>query len=385
MQKLKICQLCNVDFTLFRFLLPLIDAQVKAGHEVISICSNGEKVTFLKQKGYKIKTMSISRSMNPIKFFLSVWSLYKILSSEKFDLIHVHTPIASLIGRVAAKLAGVKKIAYTAHGFYFHENMPAFERYFHILIEKIAGLFTDILFTQSTEDAQTAKKLNIVPSDCVFPIGNGVDVNRFNPNKYNVRKKIRDDYSIPESAFVICMIGRLVEEKGVIDFLNAAELLIKNEPNTWFLLVGERLKSDRGKFINEKINVGKLNLRNQLILLGMREDIPEILSSSDLFTLPSWREGMPRSIIEAMMMALPVVATNIRGSREEVIDKETGLLVPTKNPQKLSDAFEKIIKNPKLARKMGCSGRDKALSLFDERKVINLQLNIIEKIFEEIS
>ena len=171
---MKICQLCAVDFTLLKFLLPLIDRQMAAGHEVIAVCSDGASIKNLRKNGYNIKTLSIERSINPIKFVSSVWHLFKFLRQEKFDLIHVHTPVAALIGRIAGKLAKVDGIIYTAHGFYFHDEMSKFKKLFHIKLEKFAGYFTDLLFTQSTEDARTALRLNIVPSNRIFSIGNGL-------------------------------------------------------------------------------------------------------------------------------------------------------------------------------------------------------------------
>ena len=378
-KKLKICQLCAVDFTLLKFLLPLVDAQTKIGHTVINVCSHGENIDALRKNGYKVKTLNIERSLNPIKFLISAFQLFVFLRKEKFDIIHVHTPVAALIGRLAAKAAKVPNIIYTAHGFYFHDEMPKIQRLLHISLERIAGHFTSLLFTQSLEDAQTAQKLNIALPNRIFAIGNGVNKKKFSPKIINKKNIVRANFKIPKDAFVIGMICRLVKEKGIIEFLDAAKLIKKNYSNVWFILVGDRLKSDRDKLVNKSIKDANVILNNQLILTGMRNDIPEILSCMDLFSLPSRREGMPRTIIEAMMMEKPVVATNIRGSREEVINEKTGLLVPTKNPKKLAEAFEKIIKNPNLGKSMGLAGRKRALKHYDESKVIDLQLRLIEQ------
>ena len=117
-----------------------------------------------------------------------------------------------------------------------------------------------------------------------------------------------------------------------------------------------------------------------MILTGERDDIPALMARMDIYCLPSWREGMPRSIIEAMMMRIPVVATNIRGSREEVVDGETGFLIPVRNIAKLSEAFELLINNPQLRTSMGSRGRQRALELYDEEKVIGRQIDIINKL-----
>jgi glycosyltransferase involved in cell wall biosynthesis len=103
------------------------------------------------------------------------------------------------------------------------------------------------------------------------------------------------------------------------------------------------------------------------------------MSAVDLFCLPSWREGMPRTIIEAMMMAKPVVATDIRGSREEVVHGETGLLVPVRSPEALAEAIGRFIADPAWGRELGIAGRTRALSLYDEKRVVSMQLDRIEK------
>ena len=121
--KKKICQISSVDFTINKFLLPLIDELVKQKWDVTIICSDGPYVKKLVSKSYNIKTISISRNLNVFKHFISFIRLYVFLKKNKFDVVHVHTPVASVLGRIAAKLAGVKYVIYTAHGFYFHENM----------------------------------------------------------------------------------------------------------------------------------------------------------------------------------------------------------------------------------------------------------------------
>ena len=377
---MKVCQLCAVDFTLLKFLLPLIDGQRAAGDEVVAVCSDGEYVNVLRESGYNVKTVSIERGMNPLKHVYSIWHLYRLFRREKFDLIHVHTPVAAVLGRIAARIARVPRIVYTAHGFYFHDEMPMFQRRIHIAIEQFAGRFTNLLFTQSLEDAHAAVQLGILPSDRVFAIGNGVDVHRFNPENVNARSDIRRELGIPTGAFVVGMVSRQVQEKGVVEFLNAAQLLALSYPDVWFILIGVRLKSDHETLDDYHLKAASLNLGDRLVLPGMRNDLPQILSAIDLFTLPSWREGMPRTIIEAMMMELPVVASNIRGSREEIVNEKTGLLVPLKDSKELAKAFERIVTDPRWGRELGLAGRQRALEFYDESKVVALQIKLIEKI-----
>jgi len=375
---MKICQVCAVDFTLKKFLLPLVDAQKMNGDEVTAVCSNGKYVEGMRNHGYSIDVIPIERSMNLFKHVYSIWLLYWYFRRESFDVVHVHTPIAALLGRIAAFLARVPLVVYTAHGFYFHDEMPSFKRKLHIGLEKFASYFTDLLFTQSQEDAESAIDLGIMQSQRVFAIGNGVDIYKF----ASVKVDLRSSLTIPENAFVIGMIGRLVKEKGVVDFLDAAMMVANSNPDVYFILIGERLSSDHAAAVDDKIEMAKEALGARLILTGLRDDIPALLSLMNVFCLPSWREGMPRTIIEAMATSLPVIATNIRGSREEVIHEETGLIVSVGEPKKLANAFLRLIKDPMWAKSLGMAGYQRATKNYDEKKIVNLQISLIKQFSE---
>ena len=377
-KKLKVCQVCAVDFTLRNFLLPLIDKQISRGWEVINVCSFGKQIDDLHAKGYKIQLINFSRSFNVISHIKSTWLLLKFFQKESFDVVHVHTPVVSLIARLAAYLAKVPCVIYTAHGFYFHENMNKFKYYIFVFLEIIFGKFTNLLFTQSLEDAESAVRLRIMSKDKTFTIGNGVNLKRFSRTNLTFNK----DFDFPQNAYVVGMIGRLVKEKGVLEFLEAAKLVSKKNSNIHFMLVGSRLESDHSQAVDDKIKTCKSDLGKRLILTGLRNDIPELLSQMNSFCLPSWREGMPRTIIEAMAMQIPVIATDIRGSREEVIHNETGLLVPCKNPMALANAMCQLANDLQLSRKMGDLGNKRAVKYFDESKVINYQIRLIEFFFK---
>lgn len=375
---MKICQLCAVDFTLRNFLLPLVDRMRLEGWEVVAVCADGPAVSSLREQGYRIETVPISRSMNPMAALLALIALVRLFKREKFDVLHAHTPVAALIGRLAAWITGIPLVVYTAHGFYFHDGMPEWKYRIFVALERLAGKWTDLLFTQSEEDAETAVAEKIMPAKRVLPIGNGVDVSRFDPGKLDARDGVRQALGIPNDAYVVGFIGRQVREKGIGEFLSAAQSLTQMHPGVWFLLIGERLPSDHAEGVSAEFAAAREKLGQRLVAPGLRSDIPELLSAMDLFCLPSWREGMPRTIIEAMMMAKPVVATDIRGSREEVVHEVTGLLVPVHAPKLLATAIERFVDNSAWGRKLGAAGRARALQFYDENKAIGLQLERIE-------
>lgn len=369
---MKICQLCAVDFTLYHFLLPLMRGLKEAGHEVTGVCADGPLVARVRAAGFEVETLPIERSTNLAAHLRSYRRLVELFRRRGFDMVHVHTPIAAFLGRLAARRAGVPRIVYTAHGFYFHEGMAWPKRAAVILLEWLAGRTTDVLFTQSEEDAAAARRYRLCGGP-IAAIGNGVDPAAFGPDPA-ARARVRAGLGVAAAAPVVMVIGRLVVEKGYPELFEAMAGL---EAELW--VVGERLPSDHAAAIDAAVagieaDPGRAARTR---FLGYRADVPDLLRAADVFTLPSHREGMPRSIIEAMMSGLPVVATDIRGAREEVVDGETGFLVPPKDPPALAAALARLLGDEALRARMGQAGRARALALYDEARVVARQLELL--------
>jgi glycosyltransferase involved in cell wall biosynthesis len=369
---LKVAQLINVDFALNHFVLPLMREIRARGHEVVGICADGPLLATARAEGFRIVPAPFRRSYDVLNHARAYRFLKTLFRKEKFDLLHVHTPLAGLIGRLAGRAAGVPKIAYTAHGFYFHDRMAWPQRAFHVGLEKLGARATDILMTQSAEDAATAIRLGLAPGGIAHAIGNGVDVERFRPAP-GCRASVRAELGVPEDAVVAVMTGRLVAEKGYPE-LFAAALRV---PALHLWCVGSRLASDHADPIGADIEAAEAAMGARLKLLGYRPDVENLLAAADLFVLPSHREGMPRSILEAMATGLPVVATDIRGSREEVVQDATGLLTPVGDVPALAEALARLVDDPALRLRMGAAGVARARALYDERKVIARQMEIL--------
>ena len=373
---MKICQLCAVDFTMRHFLLPLMEGMREAGHEVVGLCSDGPLLDEVRQAGFRVETVTIARSYNLLRHIGTYRRLVALFRREGFDIVHVHTPVAALIGRLAAARAGVPRVAYTAHGFYFHERMSWAKRVVHIALEWLGGRFTHVLFTQASEDAGTVRRLRLTRARVIEAIGNGVDPARFGPpaDPAGHRARIRAALGTAEDAVVIMVVGRLVAEKGYPELFEAMAGL---DAELW--VVGDRLESDHASTIDQSLSriADDPALARRIRLLGYRRDVADLLRAADIFTLPSHREGMPRSILEAMMCALPVVATDIRGSREEVVPGETGALVPVEDVSALAQALDRLIRDPALRAAQGAAGRSRALATFDEARIVARQLALL--------
>ena len=380
---MKIIELCAIDQTMKIFLNHLNKQLIHQDFDVICVCSKGPYTEELIRDGLNVINIPIDRKIRLFSNIQSIYRLYKLFKRERPDILHVHTPIASILGRTAAKFAKVPVIIYTAHGFYFHDNMPRIKYKFILGIEKyMAKYCTDYIFTQSEEDRLTAIKNNFIDERKVICIGNGIDVyGKFNPKNINCAeiKALYEDFNLTQQDTIITFIGRLVREKGIVELLEAFCCI--DCKNIKLIVVGDIDQGCRDKETKNAI-ISKYKDNKSIIFAGFREDINNILYITDIFCLPSYREGMPRTIIEAMSMECAVVATNIRGCREEVIDGSTGFLINPGSTSDIQNKLEMLIQNKEFIEKMKAEGRKRAEINYDEKQVVEKQIKIINRLYE---
>ena len=247
---MKICQVCAVDFTLLHFLLPLMRELRRAGHEVIGVCADGPLLDQVRGQDFRVETVPLVRSINPLRLVSAYRRLCELFRRERFDLVHLHTPVASMVDSLAAARAGVPRIVYTAHGFYFDDRMSLAGRLPHIALEWLFGRFNHTLLTQSAEDAQTARRFRLCRGGDVLAIGNGSDPAIYHPDDANdsVRRRVREALGTAPDRVVIVMLGRLVAEKGYPELFTAMR-----EVDAELWVVGERLASDHAADINREL------------------------------------------------------------------------------------------------------------------------------------
>lgn len=382
----RVLQMCAVDFTARQFLQPLTAALEWEGCAVAIACARGPWFEEMEAAGFRMVENPISRNANVFHHARSLWNTYRLLRREKVQVLHVHTPIAALLGRVAARLAGTPLVIYTAHGFYFHDNSPPLTRRALILLEKVGAACGDFIMTVSQEDHDAAIKLGIAKPGEVETIFNGVDTDHYSPDRLSKseRAAFRALHQIPEDAPVIGIMGRLVREKGFFEFFEAAATVLKSHPDCWFMVVGDLLPSDYdGRRDELRMHVEAMGVAHRTVFTGMVNDPAPPLHAMDIFCLPSYREGMPISLLEAMSTGLPCIATDIRGCREEVVDGQTGWLIPPRQAEPLARKIQWLLDSPAEAQAMGKAGRQRVLELFDIRKVVDHQLNIYRRLLKK--
>ena len=364
---MRVIEVTNVDFSLRHFLLPLMRGIRDRGHDVLGVSADGPLLDDVRNEGLRVAPVALARSLSPAAQSRAFAELYRLFRREKPDLVHAHMPISGFLARAAAKAAGVPRIAYTCHGFLFNQPGPWARRSASLAMERAGGLLTNVFLTVSEEEAADARRLHIARNP--IAIGNGRDSRKFKPDP-EARARIRHEFGVPEDRVVITAVSRLVRHKGYPELL-AAMATVPAE--LW--VVGERLASDHGEDMEPYF--ADAGLGDRLRRLGYRTDVAAVLAASDIFVLPSHFEGLPMSVIEAMLSGLPVVATDIRGPREQVIEGETGLLVPPATTEPLAQALTGLAADPALRSRYGTAGRARALARFEEHAVIAATLEAL--------
>lgn len=369
--KIKICHVASVDITIKFLLMPQLKFLKSQGYDVYVICSPGKLLKSIEEEGIKVKAIKITRKISPISDLISLAKLFLYFRKEKFNIVHTHAPKPGLLGQLAAKLARVPIIINTVHGLYFTENSSYAKRIFFIFMEKIAAKCSTFIFSQNREDINTIIKERISTPEKMAYLGNGVDINKFNPKRFseefitNKKKQI----GISENYKILGTIGRLVKEKGYMDLFLAFKKVLDKFPKTILLVIGPEEPEKKDAFSKEIVK--NYGIENNVVFLGERMDVDELYSVMDVFLLPSHREGFPRTIIEAMASQKPIIASNIRGCREAISNGENGILFPAHDFEKLYDAIAFLLENPKTAENMANLARKKAEIEFSETLIFN--------------
>lgn len=285
----------------------------------------------------------IQRSPFSFKNIRAYKQLREILKSEKFDAVHCHTPMGGVLARLAAKADGISPIIYTAHGFHFYKGAPLINWLIYYSIEKLLSKYTDVLITINEEDYKMAQSFKAKKVVCVPGIG--VDTSKFDKMSIDKKKK-REELGILSDAIVLLSIGEMINRKNHKTVLKAISKL--NCEKIVYLICGKGELEDYLKAL-----VKKLNIKSKVKFLGFRNDIPEICLISDVFAFPSYQEGLPVALMEAMSAGLPVVCSAIRGNMDLIEHGRGGYLLKPNDVNGFATSIQKLIHDYDLRKKMG--------------------------------
>lgn len=296
--------------------------------------------------------------------------LYKTIKSEKYPIVQTFLFDANIWGPPIAKMAGAKLIISC------RRNYDDWMKLRHVSMQRFSNQFTNLIISNSQSVRQFAmSKEGISPSKAKV-IYNGLDINGFDKKLNAVKpEKIKHQLGIGEDSKVVTIIANLKPSKGLHYFLEAASIIAKNEFKVRFLIIGDGLlKSDLNKLAH------KLGVHKYIKFCGLRRDIPEILSCTDVSVNSSIREGMANSILESMAAKIPVVATDVGGNAEAITNGLNGFIVPSKDINALASKIVELLQDSRLSRKMGAAGRKKVEEIFSLKKMTDSHENLYKNI-----
>jgi glycosyltransferase involved in cell wall biosynthesis len=359
----------TVDMSVRHLLLNQLLALRSAGFEVGAVSASGPDLGPVHDAGVAHWPVSFTRRMSPLRDLQAAFQIWRLCRRERFTIVHTHQVKAALFGQCAARLAGVPIVVNTVHGFYFHEHTPALKRRAWILLEKVCARFSDVLLSQNREDMATAVATGICPPGKIQHLGNGIDVRRFDRAAVSRQRvtEVRAALGIAPDAQVVGFVGRLVREKGVLELFDAVRRLRPKYPKLTLLVIGP-VDSDIADCL-QPTAADDYGIGATTVFTGYRHDMPELYALMTLLVLPSHREGLPRTPMEASSMGVPTVATDVRGCREVLRHGENGYLVPVRDPVALADAIDRVLGDPGLADRLGTQARQIAVENFDEQMV----------------
>lgn len=327
------------------FHLPYLEMFKQKGYEVhVAAYSDNDKENIpYCDKFYNIK---FNRSPFSLETIYAYKQLKRIVQTNKYDIIHCHTPVASVLTRIAARDCKNTTMIYTAHGFHFFKGAPLINWMIYYPVEKLCARYTDKLITINKEDFDRAKKLKLRKSGQSYYIpGVGLDLEKINAINID-REAKRKELGVPIDAFLIVSVGELNRNKNHEIIIKALAKI--NNPDIYYVICGQGILKE---YLNSLII--NLGLENKIKLLGYKSDIIEINKCADLFAFPSKREGLPVSVMEAMACGLPILCSDIRGNRDLVKNNISGYVVNHQNVEGFSIELKKLYKSSQLRKKYG--------------------------------
>jgi len=342
---------------------PLYEVQLAAG----PVFEPEVDLTYLAHK-QSIPTTIIPSLINHINPWLNLKALFELLAvikRGKFDVVHTHSSVAGVVGRFAAFIARVPVIVHHVHGWGIQENMSTAVRTLYLILERISARFTDRLIAVSAPTIQKGLAYRICKEEKFALIYNGINLKKFR-QKVD-RQKVFFDLGLNPESKIVGMIARLDQQKNPLDFIRAAAIVIKKYPKVQFLIAGDgSLHSECESLIDE------LKLRGIFFLLGYRDDVDKIMPILTFTVLSSLWEGLPVVFQEAMSAGKAIIANDVDGARDVVINGETGYLVTPHQPEEMAERILYLLNNEQICLEMGFTAQKYSERFSGQQMVENI-------------
>lgn len=315
---------------------------------------------------------SLINQIHPIANAKAIADIRRIIVQGNFDIVHTHTKVAGVVGRIAARLANDCVIIHHVHGWGSPEGLSTGVRMLHLGLEWFCGRFTDRIIVVSKPDIQKGLDYHIGAEDKFSLIYNGIELEKFRHPVDD--KRLRSELGLDPDCKLVGMIGRLEDQKNPLDFIRAAAEVTKRYSKVQFLIVGGGpLRPECERLINQN------NLSGKLFLLGFRDDVDKILSILTMTAMSSLWEGLPIAFLESMSAGKPIVANDVDGASDVVDDGETGFLVPPHKPLEMAERILTLLNNEALCNKMGQIAQQRS-NYFSKQRM----LEHVESLYQEL-
>jgi glycosyltransferase involved in cell wall biosynthesis len=369
----KILLFANTDWYLYNFRRALAEELRAQGNEVILLSPPGGYQNLLLEHGFQWVSFRLSRQgVNPLGELWTILRLMRIYRQIEPDIVHHFTVKPVIYGSIAARLLGVRGIVNSITGLGHLFIHPGFFvgvlRGITKILYRLSLRGTQVIFENPADQETFIRNRFIEPKQAHLVLGTGVDVNRFRPApKHNDQP-------------LILFAGRWLATKGIHEFVEAAQRVKHKGSKARFAIAGTVDPGNPASVPPEQIEAWKRS--NAVEFWGWQADMPSVLAQTDIFCLPSYREGVPSALLEACASGLPIIATDVPGCRDVVEGGINGLLVPPQNSDALADAIETLLADPSLRDKLGQAGRQLALEKFSLENITTQTLKVYRKALE---
>jgi glycosyltransferase involved in cell wall biosynthesis len=394
----KLLYFIGVDWFFYSHFLDRAIAAKNAGYDVVVLTGISRNDDPLAKHGIKLIGIPFARrSIHPKRFFRNLRDVIRVLKAEKPDIIHQIALKPILIGSLAARWVGIKRVinAVVGLGFAFSsETRPArtakwfVSLLFHLVLDKHHA---KTVFENADDRAYFLEQGWVREEGAVLIRGAGVDIDRFKPVLRETVGEVTDtqpqtgdqETSSTKEPPIVMLLSRMLWDKGIGEFVEAAKQLRQQHGSTYarFVLVGDPDDDNRGAISRDQLqawqNAGVIEW------WGFKPDVQNILAQATISCLPSYREGLPKSLLESLAMGLPCIATDVPGCREAVINAVNGVLVPPRQSEPLAKAIDDLLRNPSLREQYGQASRQMAVEQFSREIVSNETLALYNRVLSE--
>ena len=386
----KLIRITTVPLSLKVLLKGQLRFMASNGFDVKGVSSEGEELREVHEnEGIAVEAITMSRKITPFQDLKSLWEMWNFLRKEKPQIVHTHTPKAGIIGMLAARLAGVPHRLHTVAGLPLMEATGTKRKILNF-VEKLTyssatrvypnskGLYDFILqnnFTQSN-------KLKIIANGS----SNGIDTTFFSPDQVTEieRVTLKEKLNIQPDDFVFVFVGRIVSDKGINELIKAFSELqtVENKPAGIKLLLVGGLENDLDPLNPETL--AEINQNKDIISVGFQQDVRSFFAIADALVFPSYREGFPNVVMQAGAMGLPSIVSDINGCNEIIIEGENGLIIPSKNVEKLKEKMLTLAKDKNLYTKLKGNSRRMIENRYEQSVVWNALLEEYEGLLQSV-